>query len=179
VQWGDVATWVGGIATAIALFLTYALLRVTRREQRALQLEKRQAQARQVSAWTSQIRETSDRSAYSVTVTLKNSGTEPVYGLRIAVGSGWTGKPITYDELDLFYIVPPVSQLEKEKVLQLDPAPNGRVESNLPVEMLFSDAAGRYWHRDREGGLTEITEGLPPSGDKYFFKTIASTSRRR
>jgi hypothetical protein len=177
IQWGDVATWVGGIATAAALFLTYRLLRITRREQRTLQVEKRQAQARLVSAWTSQVQPTSGSSVSSITVTLQNSSHEPVYGLRVAVGSRWAERQITYDELDLLYIMPPKSQQEIETVLQLADARNGEVESTLPVELLFSDAAGRYWHRNQQGGLTEITKGLPPSGGDYFFKSITNTNQ--
>jgi hypothetical protein len=176
VQWGDVATWVGGVATAVALFLTYGLLRITRREQRTLQAEKRQAQARLVSAWTSQIQLASDGSEYSVTVTLKNSGTEPIYGLRVAVGSGWIGREPDYNELKLIYVLPPKSQQDRETAIQLDTSRNVAAQSTLPVEMLFSDGSGRYWHRDRQGRLTEITKELPPSGEVYFFKsTVAST----
>jgi hypothetical protein len=175
-QLGDIGTWVGGVATAAALFLTYGLLRLTRREQKTLQAEKRQAQARLVSAWTSRIQQASDPSAYSVTVTVKNSGSEPIYGLRIAVGSGWTGNRSEYDELELVYILPPKSQQDMTTVMQLGSHRNGDTQSTLPVELLFSDGAGRYWHRDRQGGLTEITKELPPSGSTYFFKPVPASS---
>lgn len=170
VQWGDVASWVGGVATAVALLLTYGLLRITRREQRALQADKRQAQARLVSAWTSQLQLAPDRSAYSVTVTLKNSGSEPIYGLRVAVGSGWIAKKPDYNELELVYVLPPKSQQDKATVVQLDTTQNVVGQSTLPVEMLFSDGSGRYWHRDRQGRLSEITKELPPSGEAHFFQ---------
>jgi len=178
VQWGDVATWVGGIATAVALLLTYALLRVTRREQRTAQVEKREAQARLVSAWTNQIQQDPGSSKYSVTITLQNSSHEPVYGLRVAVGAEWSGPDIAYVELDLDYLVPPKYSQEKEIVLQFARTTAGTAStagSSLPVELLFTDAAGKHWHRDRYGSLIQITERLPPAGTKYFFKPTAST----
>jgi hypothetical protein len=177
-QWGDVATWVGGISTSIALLLTYGLLRITRREQRTLLAEKREAQARLVSAWTSKIQQDSSSSTHSITITLQNSSDEPVYGLRTAVGSEWSGKDIEYVELGLDYIVPPKSHHNKEIALQLSLTGDGIVKSLFPVELLFSDSAGKYWHRDRYGSLIQITEGLPPSGGEHFFKPTAAASSR-
>lgn len=175
VQWGDVATWVGGIATSAALYLTYGLLRITRREQRAAQAEKREAQARLVSAWTNQIQQDSSSSKYSVNFTLQNFSDEPVYGLRVAVGSEWSGTDIAYVELDLDYIVPPKYQQQKEIVLQFSRTSAGTAGSSLPVELLFSDSGGKRWHRDRYGSLIQITERLPPVGTKYFFKPTVNT----
>ena len=178
VQWGDVATWVGGIATSIALFLTYALLRITRREQRTAQAEKGEAQARLVSAWTNEIQQDPGSSAYSVTIAVQNSSDEPVYGFRAAVGSEWSGTDISYVEPDLDYIVPPKSHQQKEVVLQFTRARAGATGSSLPVELLFTDAAGKHWHRDRYGRLIQIAAGLPPSGTKYFFKSATGISLR-
>jgi len=168
-QWGDVATWVGGIATAVALILTYWLLRITLREQRRLQTEQRQAQARLVSAWSSQIQRAADGPRYSVTVTLKNNSDEPIYGLRAAVGPGWSASDRSYTELDLVYVMPPKSHKDEEVSIQLHRQPADAAES-LPVELIFSDTAGRFWHRDRNGELTQITDERPPSGGKHFFK---------
>jgi hypothetical protein len=173
-QWGDIATWVGGIATAAALILTYWLLRITLREQRRLQTEQRQAQARLVSAWASQIERTADGPRYSVTVTLKNNSDEPIYGLRAAVGPGWSARDRSYTELDLVYVMPPKSHKDEEVSIQLHRHPADAAESlpveSLPVELIFSDTAGRFWHRDRNGELTQIIDERPPSGGKHFFK---------
>jgi hypothetical protein len=173
VEWGDVATWVGGIATSLALFFTYALLRVTRREQRAVQAEKREAQARLVSAWTTQIQPGPGSSSYSVTLTLQNSSDEPVYGLRTAVGSEWSRAEIAYVELDLDYIVPPKASQRREIALQFARIKPAGAGSSLPVELLFTDAAGRHWHRDRHGSLTQIPDGLTPTGASHLFKPVA------
>jgi hypothetical protein len=169
VQWGDVATWVGGVGTAITLFLTYGLLFITRREQRTLQSEKRQAQARLVSAWSSNVAKISDGTMHSVTVILQNSSDEPVYGVRAAVGDRWQGENIKYSEVELSFVIPPESCQEKATSLELPPITD-TAGSSLPVELLFSDAAARYWHRDRHGELTQITKALPPVGERYFFK---------
>jgi len=178
VQWGDVATWVGGIATSIALFLTYILLRITRREQRTAQAEKREAQARLVSAWTNEIQQDPGSSAYSVTIAVQNSSDEPVYGFRAAVGSEWSGTDISYVEPDLDYIVPPKSHQQKEVVLQFARTGAGATRSSLPVELLFTDAAGKHWHRDRYGTLIQIAAGLPLSGAKHFFRSTTDISLR-
>jgi hypothetical protein len=175
VQWGDVATWVGGIATSAALYLTYGLLRITRREQRTAQAEKREAQARLVSAWMSQIHQETSSSKYSVTVILQNSSDEPVYGLRAAVGAEWSGADIEYVEFDLDYIVPPKSRQQKEIVLQFTRAGAHAARSSLPIELLFSDSAGKRWHRDRYGSLILLAGKAPPSGIKYFFRPAAGT----
>jgi hypothetical protein len=175
VQWGDVATWVGGIATSAALFFTYGLLRITRREQRTAQAEKREAQARLVSAWMSQIHQETSSSKYSVTVILQNSSDEPVYGLRAAVGAEWSGADIEYVEFDLDYIVPPKSRQQKEIVLQFTRAGAYAARSSLPIELLFSDSAGKRWHRDRYGSLILLAGKVPSSGIKYFFRPTANT----
>lgn len=175
VQWGDVASWVGGGATAIALLLTYALLRITRGEQRDLQSEKHQAQARLISAWSGQIQQVTG-DIHDVTCTLQNSSDEPIYGMRAAVGNHWRAENIRYAELDLEYIMPPKSCRDKTTSLELPRTTAESSESSLPVELLFRDAAGRYWHRDRYGGLTRIAERPPIAGGKYFFKPTAGTS---
>jgi hypothetical protein len=173
IQWGDVAAWVGGIATAVALFLTYGLLRITRREQRELQAEKRQAQARLISAWTGQLQQVPGDPARSVAVTLQNSSHEPVYGLRAAVGFSWSAKGSKFAEARIVYLMPPEHR-HQEKV-ELDSTRRGTDVSGppLPVELLFSDATGKRWHRNRYGRLAEITDELPLAGDKYFFRPVA------
>lgn len=175
IQWGDVATWVGGIATAIALFLTYGLLRITRREQRELQAEKRQAQARLISAWTGQLQRVPGDPAYSVKVTLRNSSHEPVYGLRAAVGFSWSTKGSKFAEAKIVYLMPPGRSQQENVELDSTQRRADATGPPLPVELLFSDAAGKHWHRNRYGRLVEITDKLPLAGDKYFFRPAAGT----
>jgi hypothetical protein len=175
VQWGDVATWVGGLATAAALILTYLLLRITLREQKRVQTEQRQAQARLVSAWSSHIRRSGGNDQYSVTVTLQNNSDEPIYGLRAAVGTGWSINDRSFKEIELIYVMPPKSDQERPTSMLFDQNPADS-HGSLPVELIFSDAAGRFWHRDRNGELTQITDERPPSGAKHFFKTATDAN---
>ena len=66
--------------------------------------------------------------------------------------------------------MPPKSQQEQTTSLELPQRMIESPESSLPVELLFSDAAGIYWHRDRFGRLTHIVEGSLLAGERYFFK---------
>ena len=175
IQWGDVATWVGGAATAIALFLTYRLLRITRREQRTLQAEKRQAQARLISAWTGQLQQVPGDPTYSIVVTLQNSSDEPVYGLRAAVGFTWSGQGAKFAEAKIVYLMPPKSSQQEKVYLESTHRGTGATEPPLPVELIFSDAVGKHWHRNRYGRLTEIADDLPLSGDMHFFRPTAGS----
>ena len=80
VQWGDVATWVGGAATAVALVLTWALLLITRREQRSQESDRRQAQAYRVSGWPDRSEQAGDTAIHAITVSVQNARNEPVWG---------------------------------------------------------------------------------------------------
>jgi hypothetical protein len=171
IQWGDVGTWVGGIATAIALFLTYALLVITRREQKAQRTEHREAQARLVAAWCDHIEETTNGSAHAVTVMLQNLSDEPIYGARAAVGPIWSTKAVDYKEVELKYVIPPKSHQQQTVSLAIGLTAAGDRETSPPVELIFSDAAHRFWYRNRNGRLVEIPkERLPVSANKYFFR---------
>jgi hypothetical protein len=176
VHWGDIATWVGGLATAGALILTYLLLRVTRREQISQQgelarqqIEDRKAQAHRVSGWSDHIEQVSASAEHHVTVVVQNSSNEPVYSVRAAVGDSWDSGHIGFAELDLRYVLPPKSCDRQTVPLDLGTTATGEYEPTPPVELIFRDAAGRYWHRHRSGTLTEITKNLPPMGGAYFF----------
>lgn len=169
VQLGDVATWVGGAATAVALVLTWALLLITRREQRSQESDQRQAQAHRVSGWSDRSEQVGDTAMHAITVSVQNASNEPVYGVRAAVGAAWFGDRIPHKELKLRYVLPPKCDQQETVNLELHRSAAGGYEPAPPVELIFRDAAGRYWHRNRNGGLTEITKDLPPSGAAYFF----------
>lgn len=176
VQWGDVASWVAGLATAAALFLTYALLRLTAREQRAQRTEERRRQAREVSAWCRKAEPSARAGIVAVTVCLQNLSDEPIYGMRLAVGSNWWSTTAPYVEIDLPYVTAPHYKEDHVAHLRIDrPANSSYRESSPPVEIIFSDASGgRFWRRDRYGGLSEITDKLPPKASDHFFKAPAN-----
>jgi hypothetical protein len=184
VQWGDVAGWVGSIATSVALLLTYGLLRLTRREQRTLQADERQAQARKISAWCERVDSASGNGPDSAVVRLQNSSDEPIYGVRVAVGASWWSEQIKYEELDLSYVIAPNYNKPHVVKLRLARTADGHPEPSPPVEIIFSDASGgKFWHRDRYGGLREITGQAPPSSVDILFKrpvnSVAGASVRR
>jgi hypothetical protein len=176
VQWGDVATWVGSFATSGALLLTYGLLRITRKDQRALQADQRISQARKVSAWCESTTPAGASGHLTAVVRFQNASDEPIYGARVAVAGDWLNPESMYTELDLSYVTPPHYSEARAVEVRTDQPPGGITGATLPVEMIFSDASGgRFWHRDRYGGLTEITRGLPPVGRDHFFKTPKNT----
>ena len=169
VQWGDLATWVGSVGTALAFFATFALLVITRQEQKAAREEDRRAQARQVSAWCLQVRP----AASEVTVTVQNSSDEPVYGMRVAVGAEWSREKVRSAEVEgLSYVTPPKYKRNHTARLELNPMPGGGYEESLPIEIIFNDASGgKFWRRDRYGGLTQLSEQTTSGAAKHLFTT--------
>jgi hypothetical protein len=73
--------------------------------------------------------------------------------------------------------MPPKSHREQAASLELPPNTAESTEKSLPVELLFSDAAGLYWHRDRFGRLTLITAAPPFLGELFFFKPATSSGQ--
>ena len=119
IQWqlGDVATWVGGLATAVALFLTWRLLRITRQEQRAARADERQKQARLVSAWCENVQPASTDAYSKVTVSLQNLSEEPIYDVRVAVGASWLDDGLPPAEFEVLHLVPPKQTRTRETTL--------------------------------------------------------------
>jgi hypothetical protein len=167
---------VGGIATALAFFATLILLIITRQEQKAAREEDRRAQARKVSAWCESVALTTDNAFHMVTVTIQNSSDEPIYGLRVAVGAGWSREKVAFaDVTDLHYVTPPKYHGDHTVRIELTPLPGGGYEDSPPVELVFNDASGgRFWRRDRYGGLTQLTERIPSGAGKHLFTRPAN-----
>jgi hypothetical protein len=179
-QLGDTATWVGSISTSVALILTYTLLRITRQEQRALRADQRADQARKISAWCERVEPSRGDGPDRVTVRLRNASDEPVYAVRVAVGSTWWSEKISYVELELSYVIAPHYDEPHAAAIRIARGADGQPEPSPPVEVIFGDATGgRFWRRDRYGGLGEITGGLPPKGSEHFFAPPANALRRR
>lgn len=171
VQWGDVGTWIGGLATAFALVVTWRLLLITRQEQRAARAEKHQAQARLVSAWSDHVEPAAGNERSVVTVRVRNSSHEPVYGVRAAVGATWFGDKIPHTELPLIFVVPPKSTLPHDVPLLLSQLADGSYDPAPPVEVIFYDAAHEGpWLRDRFGRLRQVSDDGSQSPAEHFFK---------
>jgi hypothetical protein len=176
VQLGDVGTWVAGVATALAFFATLFLLLISRQEQKAMRDEYRRAQARQVSAWCENVVPAADDGFSTVTVMIENSSGEPIYGMRVAIGTAWSREKIPFAEVkDLNYVTPPKYRKKHTVRLKLTPLPGGGYERSLPVELVFNDASGgRFWRRDRYGGLTQLAERVPSGAAKHLFTVPAN-----
>src|ERR1700683_2938649 len=178
-QLGDVATWFGGAATAVALFLTWSLLLITRQEHRAALADERRKQARLVSAWCEDVQPTSDDAYSEVTVTLQNLSEEPIYDVRVAVGASWVDDGLPPAELDVLRVVPPKQTRPLETTLRLGRAAGGSPESPPPVDIIFYDATGvRLWLRNRFGSLTEIDSSHSGSPAKHFFTGLGHPGPR-
>ena len=168
VAWGDVPTWIGGLGTAAAFWVTYLLLRLTRREQRAIREEQRREQARGVAAWCLSVEVGDSGGPAAATVVFSNRSDEPVYHVRLAVGVDWASEEHV-EVKGIPYVIPPRDEAQYgARFESRGDRWHGRRAESLPVEILFADAAGRFWRRDRYGGLTEIVEGLPPSSALFF-----------
>jgi hypothetical protein len=175
---------VGGLATAAALLVTYLLLRLTRQEQRAQREEQRSSQARQMTAWAMVVEpedddylvdqdviDQRDAAGELVDVRVRNGSDEPIYSARCALGTDWSSAPSTkYEEVPLPSVLPPRFELTFRNTIRLGRTTGGDFDKTPPVELLFADAYGQWWRRDLYGGLSEIKDGLPPSGSAHFFK---------
>jgi hypothetical protein len=158
-QWGNVAEWIAAIGTVGALW--YALVQFGQ-HRRARHIE----QARLVSAWIRSIREpdvplSSDQT--EITLVLRNGSPEPIYNCAVYV---WTSDPPELG-VDLPAVggvsdlVPPSTESESTAFVDIPfysfEEAHGRGLSN--VDLLFTDASGSHWHRDRGGRLISRSEG--------------------
>ncbi len=181
IQWqlGDVATWVGGLATAVALFLTWRLLRITRQEQRAAQADERRKQARLVSAWCENVQPASTDAYSKVTVSLQNLSEEPIYDVRVAVGASWVDDGLPSAEFEVLHLVPPKQTRTRETTLRLGRKADGSPETAPPVEIIFYDATGvQLWLRNRFGSLARIDSSDSGSPAKHFFTRLGHRDPR-
>ena len=100
-------------------------------------------------------------------------------GARFAVLQGDPSQTGVYTvrlEMPAGYVIPPHSNERHDVSLRLRRIADGVPEPSPPVEIIFSDASGgRFWRRDRYGGLSEIKGTLPPSGLAHFFRDPTNT----
>jgi hypothetical protein len=150
----------------------YGLLHLTRRNQKAFLAELRKDGVRKVWAWPENVESGSGNGPDKVVVRFQNASDEPIYAVRVAVGSNWISETIKYAELSVGNVIAPHFDSQYVVEIRLDRV-NGNLEMSPPVEILFCDATGgRFWHRDRFGGINDIAAGPPPSGGEYFFTNL-------
>lgn len=178
VQWGDVAGWVGGIGTVAAFAATVWLLfqqnrtlreqgeqlRILRVQERDRQEDRRSEQAKFVSAWASNWQPLprmagalppdplADTVESGVVVRIRNASEEPVWNVGLMVWSHWGVE--AKNVFTPLQLIPP----GETRVADVTIALPKEMSISPPVELVFTDAAGRHWHRDAEGRL-ETPEG--------------------
>ena len=168
IQLGDVATWVGSIAAVLAVGASSVVSYLNHRKRADKSDEQPQTPTDHVSGWSEGTRQISDTAVHAVTVMVQNSGDRTVYRVRAAVGDSWLGYPIRFTELTPHPELAPKTDYQQTVTRTLGMTADGKYETAPPVELIFRDATGRHWHRNRNGGLAEITD-LPPEGRKIFF----------
>jgi hypothetical protein len=168
IQLGDVAAWVGGLISGIALILTYRLLRATREEQRDHQREQERAQARHVTAWITRDQGLGPGDIYLI---VSNSGEEPVYSVRIAVGRGWPTLDFeTLQRVEVPRVLGP--GYRREHVVTLAASkwndPSYALLDAPGVEIIFFDARYNHWLRSATGNLTELRTVVPENPSVWW-----------
>jgi hypothetical protein len=165
--WGDVATWVQGIATVL-LFVVGFLQINNERNQRIkrdkdVELQKRRAQAELISAWI--VKEDQevvhDESVNAGEprprqwVAVLNQSSQPVYQVVVSLvalaPSGQTrGGPASQDDQSLIALAPPGIGYTAVHALY------GGMHRRPGIVIAFRDAAGNNWIRTALGELSEL-----------------------
>jgi hypothetical protein len=150
--WGDLATWVTGIAT-IALFIIGFLQirneRISRLKSEKVQEERqRRIQAELISSWIVK------KSRDLICIAVFNNSQQPIYQIIVSeVRIGQTGDSIgVIPEGGQVHITIAPPGLGYIKIPYFAPG----MHHQLGVEVAFKDVAGRNWVRLPDGGLTQI-----------------------
>lgn len=148
IDWGSVPAWVAAVGTTGALSFTAVTVRRSAND-------RRRQQAAEVSAWWRHLEGVAD----GFLLEYRNASTEPAWNLQVWVTTieeddqgqrtKTSRRPIVSE-----HVLPPRAT-GRATVGGLRPAP----PYTPSIEVDFSDAAGRRWHRDARGRLS--TPGLP------------------
>ena len=158
INWGDIATWVTGLAS-IALFIV-AFIQIQTERNIRLKREKRN-QAEHISCWI--IAEGVAQNHHGVRdyvawVAILNQSPQPVYQVIVSIvavpesGRGlYRGGPIATDQICISVVSP-------GQGYTVVPAHYQGMFRRPGVEMAFQDGTGRNWVRTALGELSEIKE---------------------
>ena len=150
--WGDVATWVTGIATIALFIIGFLQIRNERmlrmKSEKELEFRNRREQAERISSWI--IRESQ---AGSLLIAILNQSPQPVYQVIVTVVVlGQEGEPRGHAPAGQVCIaVAPPGQ----GYIMVEADYHG-MHRRPGVEIAFRDAAGRNWVRKADGELLEI-----------------------
>ena len=156
VMWGDVATWVTGIATIALFVIAFWQIRVERAARRQAEEDRlsalRRSQAEHVAGWIAG--EGFDDLGPFLWVAIRNQSLQPIYHLVVhGIVLANDGTPIVSPSPESqarIAIVPPG---EGYVAIHLDYA---GMFKRPGIEMAFHDAANRYWLRRTNGELVEM-----------------------
>jgi hypothetical protein len=157
---GDVPNWIEAIATSGALIATIILLRKEIISHRLDRADRRRAQASKISAWVGPFAHDPD-AFISFPISVRNSSSEPVYGLKVQVvdpnlgNDGdihyFTESPFSGPDFDV--LGPGETDLRTYRVQY---GGEGRCMTDPATRMVFRDSNGVTWLRDSDGLLREI-----------------------
>lgn len=146
------------VATVLLLLLQQRQLKLQQAELREAQADRVREQASHVSAWVSGwSRNPSDIMNTVVDLRVVNTSGEPVYEVVVIVKDDWVADA-TYWTTSRKTVLPP-GQPEWTPRLSVSLAPLDQ-DVSPPVEVRFTDAAGRHWRRTQEGRLEVLPKGV-------------------
>jgi len=168
IVWGDVATWVTGIATVALFYIAFVQIRVERdarlKRDKELKDSMQRSQAESVSCWIVESTYTRLPTAEGVPaplawVAIQNQSQQPVYQVIVGVYHTWkdtqysTGQNVaTHAWTTPVGVVPP-----GRGYVGVSGTPGIGFRPGWHVAAIaFMDAAGVNWVRSPSGGLTEI-----------------------
>lgn len=164
IQWGNAAEWVSGVLTAVALGVTYLLLRKERASLEILRADRRREQAGLVTAWLEDLGST-EAGRFLVRLHVRNGSEEPVSDVS-AECDGWSGLVPFYQR----EVLPPAMNDATERTVAARPITEHggfRLSAPAAVTLTFTDARGVRWRRAHNGELQEAatsTHGEAPHG---------------
>jgi hypothetical protein len=175
-QWAKVGTIVGGFGTLLAFAGTLYLLNmqgqqlgVAQRQERDREDDRHREQARLVAAWC-----IGRERVVGATIAVTNRSDEPVYGCCPRVKSTWgPGHDLKWVNVG---VLPPASTRNVEIPIKF---PRAMGDILPPVEVTFTDSAGRHWRRRDNGSLQEAPRDRPPESAWFDEPSRFTATRRR
>ena len=162
-QWAEIGAVVGGFGAAGAFAGTIVLLNMQRRQLEAAlrqeadrEIDRRQEQARLVAAWCIEVKSAGGGQS-EIVVAIANRSDEPVYDSWVGVRASWEDEKIATAGGQVGVLGP-----DTRRELKLEFRPRVRMVRSAPIDLFFTDANGRRWHRAPEGQLKFASPRLRP-----------------
>ena len=157
--WGDIATWVTGIATIALFIIGFLQIRNERmsriKGEKELETRNRRDQAEYISCWL--VKETFDNDNAWQWIAIMNQSTQPVYNVVVnAIPLAQSGEKLlgVKSHQVCVNIVPPGQGYTSVDSISLGHPGHGRIGA----EIAFQDRSGNNWIRKANGELLEIKQ---------------------